>query len=710
MRKLAWCAALVIAAVFVAGCDGIYTLRDYLEERQKRREEASPAPAAPSSPEIPHVPGTPFVPVEDITGIPDEAVINVPLALSPEVAPENATNKTVEWSLVESGTTGAVITGGVFTAIEEGTAVIRATVVNGTGRDPPEHFTKDFSITVRKATTPSPTTSQGFVIHQGLPDIPFTLTNTPPFADNAVWKVYASADGDALASEVSGVDVAVSGSTLTLSHPSGVPTGTYYVSVTEPGKDESSRLALYVVAQYPITYNTNGGTLPDGAPAAYWTYKLPLTLPTPALAPYVFLGWYDNPQFQGSPVTAIPAGSNGSREFWALWRSRTPAFSIETVDKGIGAAMADVPFTLTNDPPFTENAVWKVYAAASGDALASEVSGVDLAVSGSTLTLSHPSDVPTGAYYVTVTESGKAESLRLAIYVIEGPPTINVGSPASAGPQWFYTGGVITLRNGANVILTGSTGTNRVAVESGAAVTVTLQNATIAVGGTMNNTAFNGSGADVTLLLAGTNYLSGKLYGPAAGIGLAVGTSMVIDSAASTDAGTDASSRSTLGTLSIHGFGYMPGTNYASTPAIPISGNITQLGGVVIALGVNPYNSTTGLSGALTAEGGVFISYRITGGLSRPSGSKAAVFVSAAPSTAYQNDHTDLVACGSEVSIPAVDANISSYTNFPKTITLNAPLTIPDGVTLRIPSGWTLNTGGNLTNNGTVINNGTITP
>ncbi|MDR1786529.1 MAG: hypothetical protein LBR23_08760, partial [Spirochaetaceae bacterium] len=91
------CAALVIAAVFVGGCDGIYTLRDYLYDRS-------------------------FVPVADITGIPAEVDAGLPFPLFPVIVPGDATNRAVAWSVSDPGTTGAAITGGVFRAEAAGPA------------------------------------------------------------------------------------------------------------------------------------------------------------------------------------------------------------------------------------------------------------------------------------------------------------------------------------------------------------------------------------------------------------------------------------------------------------------------------------------------------------------------------------------------------------------------------------------------------------
>jgi uncharacterized repeat protein (TIGR02543 family) len=44
----------------------------------------------------------------------------------------------------------------------------------------------------------------------------------------------------------------------------------------------------------------------------------PYTIPTPTRAGYVFLGWYDNPNGTGTPLTVLPVGWKGT--VYAKWR------------------------------------------------------------------------------------------------------------------------------------------------------------------------------------------------------------------------------------------------------------------------------------------------------------------------------------------------------------------------------------------------------
>ncbi len=91
-----------------------------------------------------------FRPVTSITMTSAASVqANTQLTLAGTVAPSNATNTTILWSLVSAGTTGATVASGVFNATAAGTATVRATVTNGLTAS--SDFTADFQVTVTAA-------------------------------------------------------------------------------------------------------------------------------------------------------------------------------------------------------------------------------------------------------------------------------------------------------------------------------------------------------------------------------------------------------------------------------------------------------------------------------------------------------------------------------------------------------------------------------
>ena len=93
-----------------------------------------------------------FVPVTAIeyTGAASIAA-NAALPLSATVAPANAANQTIVWSVKAAGTTaaGASISGGTLTVTAPGAVVVTATIVNGT--DTGVNFTADFTVTFTAA-------------------------------------------------------------------------------------------------------------------------------------------------------------------------------------------------------------------------------------------------------------------------------------------------------------------------------------------------------------------------------------------------------------------------------------------------------------------------------------------------------------------------------------------------------------------------------
>lgn len=77
---------------------------------------------------------------------------------------------------------------------------------------------------------------------------------------------------------------------------------------------------------YLISYVTNGGTLSGSYPTSYSHGSSDITLPGYASISKdncLFAGWYDNPSFEGSPVTIIPTHSFSDKTFYAKWVDNT---------------------------------------------------------------------------------------------------------------------------------------------------------------------------------------------------------------------------------------------------------------------------------------------------------------------------------------------------------------------------------------------------
>jgi len=105
--------------------------------------------------------GATFVAVTGITDVPTTALIGT-LALSGTVAPTNATNKAIVWSLKSPGTTGAKISGSTLTTTAAGTVIVTGTIANGKAVGTP--YTQDFSIAI--------TNTSNFVAVTGITGVP----------------------------------------------------------------------------------------------------------------------------------------------------------------------------------------------------------------------------------------------------------------------------------------------------------------------------------------------------------------------------------------------------------------------------------------------------------------------------------------------------------------------------------------------------------
>jgi formylglycine-generating enzyme required for sulfatase activity len=87
-----------------------------------------------------------FVAVTGIAGVSGEGTAGVPLTLSGTATPDNATHKTIAWTVKNAGTTGATISGNTLTTTSVGTVVVTATIADGTAVGTP--YTQDFDITI----------------------------------------------------------------------------------------------------------------------------------------------------------------------------------------------------------------------------------------------------------------------------------------------------------------------------------------------------------------------------------------------------------------------------------------------------------------------------------------------------------------------------------------------------------------------------------
>lgn len=89
---------------------------------------------------------------------------------------------------------------------------------------------------------------------------------------------------------------------------------------------------------YTVTYNLNGGALPEDAPIPHtYTIESGVTLLVPSKENYEFAGWYNNAEFEGDAITEIGTGATGDMAIYAKWTPESYVISYE-LNGGVNAA------------------------------------------------------------------------------------------------------------------------------------------------------------------------------------------------------------------------------------------------------------------------------------------------------------------------------------------------------------------------------------
>lgn len=86
--------------------------------------------------------------------------------------------------------------------------------------------------------------------------------------------------------------------------------------------------AVFTPTPYEIKYFLDGGSFAGEYPEHY-NIESNTRLVNPVKENYGFMGWYDNPEFEGEPVTEIKSGNHGAVKFYAKWSAETFTISYE---------------------------------------------------------------------------------------------------------------------------------------------------------------------------------------------------------------------------------------------------------------------------------------------------------------------------------------------------------------------------------------------
>ena len=265
-----------------------------------------------------------FVAVTGISGVPTTGIVGTDITLSGTVAPNNATNTTIVWSVKTANATGAEITGNTLTTTAGGTVTVTATIADGT--EVGTAYTKDFEVTIigylvaepEMSTSPGQTHSNWSGDAAAAEDGSWSYTTgglrytwadiadddaTFDIDDYDFVAVYYTASGVASTVlkqyDTSGDYLAFSGG---LSNGSGSivfeianATGDGFTIQKYGGSDPMTlkidKLVFYQGTRYNITLNPGDGTVTPTTMFLVGGTKIGNHLPTPVYGDEVFMGW-----------------------------------------------------------------------------------------------------------------------------------------------------------------------------------------------------------------------------------------------------------------------------------------------------------------------------------------------------------------------------------------------------------------------------------
>ena len=208
-------------------------------------------------------------------------------------------------------------------------------------------------------------------------------------------------------------------------------------------------------------------------------------------------------------------------------------------------------------------------------------------------------NAPNGAEMAS--ETATPAALAITPFVAE-QFDIATGLPAS-GANWAFDGTILTVNDGANIIITGEvSGARRIVVNGDA--NITLDNASIIIATGYNSPLLLNSGANLTLTLEGTNTLTAGLR--SAGIQAPDGTSLIINgTGAVTATGTDGGAGIGGGQGSDGGIIHIGGNVYVTAISTALPGFLSN-GGAGIGGGDGGHGGSIVIidNASVTAMGG----------------------------------------------------------------------------------------------------------
>ena len=135
-------------------------------------------------------------------------------------------------------------------------------------------------------------------------------------------------------------------------------TGTKYTRLTA-GHDGTLYAIWEMAIPTDVKWVLDGGKVSGDLPTEIT--NAPYTIPTPTRTGYVFLGWYDNPEGTGTPITTLPVGYQG--KLYAIWREAVVTWVLNG-----GKVLKEVTTTTPggSEPVPSQEDLWRKFQAAAG--------------------------------------------------------------------------------------------------------------------------------------------------------------------------------------------------------------------------------------------------------------------------------------------------------------------------------------------------------
>jgi endo-1,4-beta-xylanase len=298
-----------------------------------------------------------FVAVTGISGAPTGGVAGTQIDLgAATAAPDNATNKTIAWTVKDAGATGvgdANIVGGKFTPSSAGTLTLTATIANGSAPGTP--FARDFEIIISPANTFVAVTNINGVPTGGEVGSEVDLSVAMVVPDNANNKTIAWTVKDAGGTGVS--DVA--NGKFTATAPGTVKLTAAIANGEAEGKNYAKDFDILISVPGSFVPVTNIAGVPETGVVGSIVSLAGATV-VPETASYQTISWVV--KAPGAGVTAIAGNSftptaTGTVTLTARILSGAAAMQPYTQDFAIAINPAFVAVTDINGLPASKNAV-----------------------------------------------------------------------------------------------------------------------------------------------------------------------------------------------------------------------------------------------------------------------------------------------------------------------------------------------------------------